>query len=263
MRRYGYIYYRLFVTQLQQLFAFRANTFVHFLYGPAYFAVLYMIQQTAYRQAPTLGGWSRDEATLLMSVCFLFYNITFILYIVALRSFLWDGVRHGILDQYLTKPASPLFFIAWTRPDVAQIPLLVLSMLLVIKQVWVAQAYISIIGISLALLAALLGLLLHYLAVTTYASLGIIMTRAEQVLELFDKISDSGIYPANIFPSSVQFILVAVVPVAFFGYIPTLFLLGYFRWQWIALECVLIGCFIVLHRLAWKYAFKQYTSASS
>lgn len=263
LRRYFHIYQQIFITRVQMLFAFRLNTFVHFLYGPAYFIVLFVVQQLAYTKAPELGGWTRDQATLVLSVCFVLYTLTFILYISSLRQFLWDGIRHGVVDQYLTKPASPLFFIAWSKPDIAQIPMFVLTVALFLRQVWLLGDTVTVSGMLFAVLAAALGVWLHYLAITTYTSLGFVMTKAEQVLELFDKVSDSGQYPTNIFPGSLQFLLVAVVPVAFLGYVPAQFLLEYRPWHWVLLECLLILSFVVIHKFAWKYAIRQYTSASS
>ncbi len=248
---------------MQQLFAFRLNALVHFFYGPAYMFVMFLVQQLAYEHAPNLGGWNRDEATLLLAVCYVAYTLAFILYIAALRSFLWDGIRHGIVDQYLLKPAKPIFFVAWSKPDLAQVPLLVMSLLLLLNQLWALSEQIEFSGVFFALITMFLGLVLHYLAITTYTSLGFVMTRAEQILELFDKASDNGQYPTNIFPDSLQFVLFAVAPVAFIGYVPTQFLLGDTPWELLALECVLIGVFYVLHHFSWKYAVRSYTSVSS
>ncbi len=263
MMRYLNIYYLLFLTRLQVLLAFRLNTFVHFLHGPAYMGVLFMVQQLAYQRAPELGSWNRTESTLLLSVCFIMYTIAFILYIVALRSFLWDGIRHGVVDQYLTKPISPIFFIAWGKPDLTQLPLLGLCIALFLHQASQVHEQLSLTNSLLALCVVSLGLLVHYFALTTYATLGFVMTRAEQILELFDKTSDSGQYPISIFPGSLQFVLIAIVPVAFLGYVPTLFLLGHRPWQLVFYECVLLCIFYVLHRYAWKYALRAYTSVSS
>ncbi|MBP9820505.1 ABC-2 family transporter protein, partial [Candidatus Woesebacteria bacterium] len=116
IKKYLDLYALLFGARVQVLFAFRLNAFVHFFYGPAYMIVLFFVQQLAYQRAPELGGWNREEATLLIGLCFFLYTVAFIFYIIGFRSFLWQGLREGVLDQYLTKPVSPLFFIAWGKP---------------------------------------------------------------------------------------------------------------------------------------------------
>ena len=109
----------------------------------------------------------------------------------------------------------------------------------------------------------LLGLILCYLSVTTYATLGFYLTRAQQIMEVYDKTTDYGLYPTPLFPPTFQFLVFVLIPVAFFGYVPTLFLLGRGSPVYVPAALALAFVFFVINQWAWKVSLKHYSSASS
>lgn len=262
MKKYLRIYLHIFLFSIKSRLSYRLNLLFKLMYGPAYHAVLFSVLLLVYNRTPNLAGWTRDEALLLFAVFSVIYTNCLILFMDGIRYLLWSGIRLGEVDAWLLKPGSSQFYLTLSRPNSDFIAL-----------------WISVVGYFIYKLSTLHGLslfnmigfwiafvlahLIIYFILSIYATIGFVVTRAQQIIELFDKSSDFAQYPLPIFPHSLQLLLSTFLPIAYYSYIPTLFLRNQGTPQ------LLISCFtltlilIFINHFAWKYALRYYSSASS
>ncbi len=262
-KRYLHIFGQLVLFTLKAKMEYRLNFAVQILYGPAYIGVLFIIANLAYSHSPTLLGWTKAEGMLLFAVFNLLYTTTLIAFLGGIRHLLWTGVREGIVDFALLKPVNPQFLLTFSKPEVQQIVLLAMITGFFGYQLWQVRQLLTLWSVLLFGVQFILGWLLVYLSLSTYATAAFVVTKASQIIEFFDKMTDYSTYPTPIFPASLQFILFSVIPTAFFGYIPTLFLLNRGNGWLTVATVVVVAIFYVVNQLAWKYTLRCYSSASS
>lgn len=248
---------------LKSSLEYRWNFLVQAFYGPAYIGVMYLLVETAFAKAPILAGWTRAEGILLFSVFQLLYAICYIIFMKGVRHLMWHGVRHGELDLLMTKPVNLQFFATFNKPN---FDLLILASILASLFIYQLSGFvplISLINAASFVLLFLVGIAIAYLAVSLYATASFYITKAEQVIELYDKTTDFAQYPIPLFPSSIQMLFFTLVPTAFFSYIPTAVLLGKISPIWIGVSLLFcIGLFFI-NQYAWKVGLQHYSSASS
>ncbi len=263
IKKYLKIYFKLFAVTLQAKLEYRFNFFVELFYGPAYTLVLFLLVRIAYGRSPLLGGLSLDEGLLLFSVYQLLYLLGILLFFMSIRYFLWEGVRYGQVDLILTKPVNPQFMITFGKPEVQQLPLFLIMILLFCRQVIILGDQIQFVNLLIFLIWFFLGLVILYFSISTFATLGFFVTRAQQIIEFFDKVADNSQYPTPIFPFSLQMVAFSLIPIAFFGYVQTLFLLGKGSWHHGLIGILLLIILIPLNQFMWKKGLQHYSSASS
>lgn len=263
MKKYLRIYRQIFLCHVQSALAYRLNFVFKLLYGPAYILVLYLVLQTAFLRTNTLGGWTKEEATVLFFVITTIGTTCNLLFIDSIRRLLWHGIRLGEVDSSLLKPVSAQFLLTFGKANVDQIGLWLGTGLLFLYYSWSYWLQLTLNDLGLFLLTFLLAHVLIYLSLSTYATVGFYVVRAQQIMEFFDKTMDFAQYPITVFPASLQFIFFTVLPIAFFGYIPAQFLLGKGSVTAALGMIILTIVFTIVNQLAWNTALKQYSSASS
>jgi ABC-2 type transport system permease protein len=263
MKRYLKIYCQLVIFSFKSALEYRWNFVLQLFYGPAYVGVLFTVMQLAYSKAPHLGGFSADEAALMFAVINLLYVFAIFLYIRGVRYFLWQGIRLGQIDLALTKPVNPQLYISFQYPEIQQIALFFGISALLIRQIYILRGEISLVGSVLFVFLFLLGLVINYFIITTYAAIGFFVTRAQQILEFFDKASDYAAYPTTIFPLPIKLFSFSVVPIAFFSFVPSSFLLGRGSLPMFIGAIFLTIILFFINQFVWREGLKHYSSASS
>ncbi len=263
MKKYLNLYLQILTFNLKSEMSYRLNYFLKIFYGPAYLGVMLLLVNIAYTKAPNLGGLNKDEAILLYSIFAFIYALAILFFIRGWRYFLWQGLRTGVLDLLLTKPANIQFLVGFSWPSFEQLPLVIGELILFIRQAVIVKSQITIWSLVIFGLMLILGLIIIYLVMSTYATLGFYVTRAAQIIEILDKTTDFANYPTTIFPLPIQMIMFTIVPIAFCSYVPTLFLLNRGNAVLLISELALILGFYYLNRWAWQRGLKQYASASS
>lgn len=254
-----------FAFRIKYALEYRTNFALQLFYGPTYVLVLFTILSTAYSHTETLAGWTKPEALILFCVFHLLYTVGAMFFMDGIRNLLWRDVRTGAIDFLLTKPLNFQFLVSFREPSLNQILLLIGILLLFSYQILLYPYIIStnIFDLLAFVLSCILGILIFYFALSTYATGAFFFSKAQQIIELFDKLSDFSQYPLPLFPGSLQMLLVTIVPVAFFSYVPSLFILGKGSLLWLAASVIFLIILININQLAWKYALRHYSSASS
>lgn len=263
IKKYLTIYKIIFYSTLSSLLAYRTNFAIQSLYGPAYVLVMYWLIAIAFSRTETLGGWNVNEGILLFIYFQWLFVICIILFMKGARIFLWTGLRNGELDLILTKPVKPQFLVLFSKPEIEQ---LALGLTLTILLIWKSMPFIIQISIFQLLgfvIMTVLGIAMVYFSIALYTVAGFYLTRAGQIIEVYNKIFDFAQYPLNIFPFSFQLVAVSILPLAFASYFPTLFLLGKGEFNYIILAIIITIIFALLSKFAWQFSMKKYSSASS
>lgn len=257
------IYRHIVSFSLKNILTYRLNLLAKLIYGPAYIAVLFTILILAFDQTKTLGGWNKSDAILLFSVFQLIYVDCLILFLRGFRHLLWEGLSTGELDFYLVKPAKTQFLVAFSKPDIDQ--LLVWFGIIILFSFNLSQRIFTLTLFDLVgfLTMFVLAHLIVYFTISSYAATGFFVIRAQQVMEIFDKSSDFSQYPTSIFPNSIKLIAFTLLPIAFFGYLPTLFLLSKGNISIIFNTLFLLTILVLINRFVWKVGLRHYSSASS
>lgn len=263
IKKYLNIYKIIFYSTLSSLVAYRANFVIQSLYGPAYVSVMYWLLAIAFNKTDFLGGWNESEGILLFIFFQWLFTICVVLFVKGSRHFLWSGFRNGDLDLILTKPVNPQFLVMFSKPELEQAMLLLSLTILLVWKVLPFLAVISAIQFLGFTLMTLLGILIVYFSLTLYTVAGFYLTRAGQIVEVYNKIFDFAQYPLNIFPLSFQLIAISILPLAFASYFPTLFLLGKGEFKYLILAIFMTTFFALFNKFAWQFSMKKYSSASS
>lgn len=262
-KKYLSIYRKLFFATASTFMAYRLNFVIQSLYGPAYVLVMYGLLAIAYSKTETLGGWTKAEGELLFLVFQWLFVLCIVIFMKGARHFLWNGFRRGELDMHLTKPANPQFFVLFSKPELEQGMLTLALSGLLAWHAWpfvLANSWLENSGFVVMIL---LGALVTYFSIAIYTAAGFYLTRAGQIVELYNKISDFAQYPLIIFPVAFQLLAVSIVPLAFFSYYPTLFLLGKGELSHLGYALTAAVILGVLNSIIWSNSLKRYSSASS
>lgn len=263
MKRYLSLYCNLFFFTLKSMLEYRLNFLLQVMYAPAYTLVLYFILVTVYSKTTTLAGWSAQEGMLLFAVFHLLYMTFYFFFMKGLRYLLWTAIRMGELDFILTKPVNLQFYVSIAKPYVELLPLLIILLGYFIYQLMVLPVPLTAVNFGLFLIMFAAGIAITYLSLSSYATIGFYASKAAQVIELFDKASDYAQYPNPVFPTSVRVITFTLMPIAFFSYVPTLFLLGKGSLLLFLATSVTVIILIFINQWLWRRGLQHYSSASS
>lgn len=263
MKRYLTLLFSFFNFSLKSLMEYRLNFIIQSLYGPAYVLVMFLTLNIAFDRAEMLMGWNKQQGLLLFSVFQLLYLTGSILFMNGFRKFLWSSLRNGNLDFVLTKPVNTQFMISFSVPEVPLVINWIVIFAYFIFQLAQVEIGINIFQFIGFIIMFILGEIILYFSISIFASLGFRVTRAEQIIEFYNKMTDFSQYPTTIFPSNLQFIAFSIIPIAFFGYLQTLFLLNKGKIDYIIHALILTIVLYFLNQKLWKNGLKLYQSASS
>lgn len=263
IRRYLTIYFSLFLFTLKSMLEYRLNFVLQLLYGPAYTLVLFLILATAYSKTEMLGGFTRQEGMLLFFVFQSLYMTFYFFCMKGLRHLIWTGIRMGEFDFILTKPINPQFFASMHKPYIEQLPLALFLLGMLVKTLWELPITIGFSQVALFGLTYLMGMAIAYFMVSGYCTAGFYATKAAQVIELLDKAADTAQYPNTIYPETIRLATFTVIPIAFFSYVPTLFILGKGSTSLLILSFTALVISFFINQWLWKRGLEHYSSASS
>jgi ABC-2 type transport system permease protein len=251
----------IFSLSLRQQLAFRLDFVFQALLTALNVASGVAALGIVFSRTPSLGGWSRGEAIVLLG--------TFQLLSVFLNTFVTPNlqwfrgqVQGGLLDDLLLKPASSLVLASFGRAQ----PLGLVH----------AGVAVAVIAVGLGDLQRVPG----PAAVGAWAVLlvaGAVVTWAVRVLTacvslyapsmeldvVFTSAWQFARYPVTIYRRPVTFLLSYVVPVAFISGAPALALTRGPSPTLLLGGGLAAGAALVLARLVWENGLRRYTSATS
>lgn len=211
-----------------------------------------------------LGGWRWPELAFLLSFQLLGYALGAAFSFVQMRE-LEDTIRSGAFDVLLIKPISPWAYLVFAGLNLGYIGHIVLALGLLL---WSLTA-LSIVWtpwlVAYALASLLSGALVVAALLTLIGACAFVWSHSRYLYNIFFGIWELSRYPLEIFPWSLQALLVTVLPLGFLGYVPAAYLLGKepaLVGELGGLLAPLIGpvCALLAARF-WRYGVRRYQGA--
>jgi ABC-2 type transport system permease protein len=203
-----------------------------------------------------LGGWSRDEALVLVGVFTLIGGVTSVGIFPNLRS-IGESVRTGSMDFTLLKPLDSQFLVSTREINIFQIPEILIGIGFIAYGLIKLES-VNAINILLALALLIAALAIVYSICFMLSTIAFWFVRVENTLELF-----WGFYQASQFPGWVRIMFTFFIPVAFITTVPAEALLGRVSLSSVGFAVGFAVLLLAISRWFWRFGLRSYTSASS
>lgn len=171
-------------------------------------------------------------------------------------------VVSGDFDYFLTKPISPLFRSLFAGSDILDLPLLIVSIILIFYTAAKIGPInpISIITYVLLIISALVIATAFHIFVI---AIGVMTTEVDNTIMLYRDLTQMGRFPVDIYREPISWFITFVIPVGVMMTFPAKSLLGQLSTGLAILSPVIAFIFLFLSIKFWKFSLSKYTSASS
>lgn len=260
--RYGHLYLRLVKLSLMEVFVYRPNALAVGMAPIIWTLVAIFSLKIIYSRVSAIAGWNFYEMVFLLGVNELFFLLTWLTFARNLREMVFN-IPDGYLDQFLTKPVNPRFLASFWRVDLTALGSLVNTVLIL---GWVGKKLDLQLSLAQVLNGVVLLTLCYILIYCLYfilASLSLWLLRAEVLLDWLFEAMEFGRYPEDIYRGWTRKVLLFVVPVLFFAYVPVAQLLGKISLRYTGIAFLLVIIFSLISKILWRLGLKRYQSASS
>ena len=208
-----------------------------------------------FTRLPTLQGWTMSQVMVLYALVAFGFGAA---NIVCGNAFLVArNIVRGELDYYLVLPADPLVHLLVSRMSLSAWGDLLfgLGVFLIADPAWLRHLPLFVL---LGLLAGLVFVAFSVLV----GSLAFWVGNADNLAaQAINALITFGIYPIEIFPGTVQWLLYTLIPAAFSGSMPAA-LLTEFDASRLALLVAVTAGLVLLARTVFKWGLRRYESGN-
>lgn len=215
-----------------------------------------------YGRGHGLGGWSWDEALVVLGIYTLLDGFTSTLLQPNLGAIV-NHVRTGSLDFVLLKPIDSQFWLSarsfspWGLPGVlAGLALIGVAA----RRAGASPSLPTLLGTALLLLCSALIL---YSLWFVLAATSIWFVKVWNATEVLRSTLVAGRFPVSAYPPALRTLFTLVLPVAFLTTVPAEAILGRATPSWVLASLGMALLSLTLSRVLWRHALRYYTSASS
>lgn len=213
-----------------------------------------------YQRGYAFEGWSFDEALAVLGTftALTGFNQTFL---SPNLSRIVEHVEQGTLDFVLLKPIDSQLWVSTRQLSLWGSPDLLVGCGVIAYSAWRTG---SPLGGALAAFGPLLAsAVLLYGLWFLLASMSIWFVKVYNATEVLRGLLEAGRFPMSAYPTTFRVFFTFVVPVAFLTTVPAEALLGRGSWTFLGGSVALGGAAFVAARRFWRFALRNYTSASS
>jgi len=209
----------------------------------------------------TLAGYNREQIVFF----FLVFNL-----IDIMVQFLFRGVYvfrpliiSGDYDLDLLKPLPTLFkpIFGWT--DMLDFTTLIPLWIYFIWYVATNHLINNFLGIFIFIILFINSLVLAFSFHLFVCAVCVLTTEIDHLIWIYRDLTNMARFPTDIYTRGIQAILTFTIPVVILITVPAKALMGLLSWQWIIFSLFIGAIFFFGSLKFWKYALRQYTSASS
>lgn len=212
------------------------------------------------KSTKVLAGYNLDQVILF----FLSFNLLDIVSQLLLREVyrFRAVIISGNFDYYLLKPLNPLFRSLFTGADLFDLLTLVPLVFAVFYFINKLQL-LTFLNMTSYLLTLLVGFLIALSFHILVLSLGVLTTEVDNAIFVYRDLVGMGRVPVDIYMEPIRGILTFVIPVGIMMTFPAKALMGLLSLP-LVIYAVLFSAFLFYLSLrAWRFALKNYSSASS
>ena len=208
-----------------------------------------------FSQLPTLRGWDLNQVMTLYGILAFGFGLA---NVVCGNAFLVArAIVRGDLDYYLALPADPLVHLLVSRMSLSAWGDMIFGLALYLiasPDRWRSLPLFLLLG-------GLVGLIFVAFSVLV-SSLAFWIGNADSLAgQAINALLSFGLYPVEIFPGTVQWILYTLIPAAFVGSMPA-GLLSAFSWERLALLVAFTAGLMLAASLVFRWGLRRYESGN-
>jgi ABC-2 type transport system permease protein len=249
-------------TSVAQAMAYRANFIVQGLTSIAWLALALLPLIVLFDKRESVAGWSRSDALIVMAY---FMGVKAVLEGVVSPSLvdLVERIRSGAFDYALLKPIDAQVLASASHYEPWKIFDLLGAIGVAVYAFSLRPHGPDLPDLALGILLFVAGVLAMYSLWIVCAAASFWVVRLDNLIYLLGAIFDTARFPVQIFQGVWRLVFTFVIPVAVMTTFPAMALLG--RLDAAAALGTLGGtiAMLVISRLVWRSAIRNYTSASS
>lgn len=262
IKRYLRIYFFLVRRSIIDILIFRINGLVLGLAPIFWMTSMLVFLATIFSKVNNLGGWSAWEIVFLTGVHEMIFLLTWATIMPNLKNFTYE-VKNGKFDQVLLKPISPRFLSSFKMVDftvIGSVFNVIFVFFFSLSRISFEHSLLRIGGFFLFLC---FSYLIAYFVYFICASLSLFFINSRTLLDIVFELTETDRYPAEIYPTAFKAFLTVFLPILFFAYFPTAFLLGKIGAVYIIYAFLIAIVFGIVSHLVWHRGLRNYQSASS
>ncbi|HZG68992.1 MAG TPA: ABC-2 family transporter protein [Herpetosiphonaceae bacterium] len=214
-----------------------------------------------YGDGQPLGGWEYREALVVVGLYTLIQGFIGAFLTPNLNS-IGEGVRTGTLDFTLLKPMDAQFLVSARNVNIFRLTDVAVGLGLI---TWAVARLPSatVPGTAAGSLLVLASLVMIYAVWFMLTTTAFWFVKVANLTDLFSSLFRAGQMPVSAFPPLVRMIFTFIIPIAFITTVPAEAIVGRAT-PGSALTALLVaGLLVVVSRWFWRFALRNYTSASS
>lgn len=262
-QRYAYIYCLCLKNSLISVMEYRINFVFGVLVELGFIVIKLTYVYVVYRVGENINGLTPDNVLLFVGTFIIMSGIYSALLLMNFVK-LPELIRTGDLDIYITKPISLQFMTTLTKIDISFAVPNIIGGVIMVAIGW-NRSHIPVTGSNLIGYSGylLLGVLMTYSIFLIPQLLAFWTVKTNGVNDVSNALFDFNQMPMAIYNKLVQKAGTFLIPVFLLtNYSPLILLNGLSRLE-IVWGIAAPFIFLIFVRILWKYALKNYTSASS
>jgi ABC-2 type transport system permease protein len=259
-------YFSLFATNLRTSVAtamqYRANFIIEAVLSFAWLAIALLPLIVLFEQRESVAGWDKPSALIVMAYFMAVKAIMEGMVTPSLVS-LVEKIRSGAFDYVLLKPVDAQFMVSTAGYEPQKVIDLLGAIVLAtyafsMRGEWPTAGQV---GIGVVLLIS--GVLAMYSLWIICAAASFWVVRLDNLIYLLMAIFDTARWPIHVFRGAWRFVFTFIIPVAIMTTFPAMALLGKLSPRTTLLTIAGSLAMLMISRLIWRAAIRNYTSASS
>lgn len=242
--------------------AYRANFLLQGVMSIPWIALNLLPLIVLYTKRPDNAGWDAPSALIVMGY---FTGVHAVIEGLISPSLvdLVERIRTGSFDYVLLKPIDAQAMVSASRYEPWKVFDLAGAIVIVVYAFILRGAVPSAADIALGVILFGAGVLATYALWILCAAASFWVVRLDNLMYLLGAIYDTARWPVHVFPGAWRFIFTFIIPIAIMTTYPAMALLGQLDVQTALATAGGALALLVISRLVWRTAIRNYTSASS
>jgi ABC-2 type transport system permease protein len=264
MRRYFEIYSIMLRNSLIREMSFKANFILWLLVEVLWFCGQIFFFGIIFGAVDRIGDWTKWEVVLLVGTHQMIAQLFQAIFFTNISN-VPELVRTGKLDSLLVLPMDSQFAVSTKQFGLDSLLNSLLGGVVVIVSLVELHIAPSATAVLLYLIAVVFGVAIHYSIMLALAAVSFWIVRAQGLVYGYFNFLNIARFPDVIFPRLFRFVFGWIIPVIIVANIPARLLMKPLAQPaWLMFHLVVAGSIAVwFSRIFWRFALRQYSSASS
>lgn len=275
LKRYWKLFLSFAKANLVLNLEYRTNMITNFITDIGWYCGSIGVFETIFAHTSQVGGWNLDQVRVFMGVTFI-VDYFFMLFVYEGIDYLNQSIANGEIDLLLTKPIESQFILAFRKMGLSfmgsgavAISYFFWAYIQWLKSahgadsIYMVISYLPLLWLFLLIPSALITI---YVFRFLIASSAVFFTKAENLQFLWVQVYRLGLRPDSIFPNTVRWIFLTILPISLSANIPTQVILNKYPEYTLLLAFWGIVWSLGLLKISnvyWKFCMKKYSSSSS